>query len=284
MMDVLVNLSKLARLDKPIGILLLLWPTLSALWLASNGIPNLKILLIFIAGVLVMRSAGCVINDIADRDIDKHIERTKNWPLTSGNISINSALLFLFFLLLIALFLSLSLSINVMSWSVGGLILASVYPLCKRYISSPQIMLGITFSWSIPMAYVACGHPFDLIFFLLWAGVALWIIVYDTFYALVDIDDDKKTGVFSTAILFGNNVSKMTQILQFLTLICWGSIGYFEAMAWPYFLCLLIISLLFIKQQWLIKHKEKVDCFKAFNQSWYVGFLHFVGIFLGLSV
>ena len=209
----------MARFDKPIGILLLLWPTLSALWLASNGFPNTDVLVIFILGVLVMRSAGCVINDLADLEIDKHVARTKGRPLASGDLTKNEAFIFLLFFLVTAFCLAASLGKEVIAWSFGGFALTIIYPFCKRFIASPQIVLGLAFSWSIPMAYVACDSEFDLVMFLLWIGVAIWIVVYDTFYALVDIDDDLKTGIFSTAILFGNRVSMITSALQFLSLI-----------------------------------------------------------------
>ena len=179
-MNTLISFYRLARLDKPIGILLLLWPTLSALWLASGGVPAFNILIAFIAGVVVMRSAGCVINDLADSNIDKHVKRTKKRPLASGELSKSKALLFLFFLLLIALFIAINLGGEVVTWSLGGLALTVIYPFCKRFISSPQVVLGLAFSWSIPMAYVACEATFDMALYLHWAGVAIWIVVYDT--------------------------------------------------------------------------------------------------------
>ena len=282
-MNKIISFSRLARFDKPIGILLLLWPTLSALWLASNGFPNTNILVVFIVGVFVMRSAGCVINDLADSEIDKHVERTKGRPLASGELTKKEAFIFLLFFLAIALSLALSLGRDVMPWSLGGFALTVIYPFCKRYISSPQIILGLAFSWSIPMAYVACGSEFDLAMFLLWIGVAIWIVVYDTFYALVDIDDDLRTGVFSTAILFGNKVSMITSALQIISLTLWAWIGIIWQMGSIYYVMLVIILMLFARQQFLISRREKSGCFSAFNESWYVGFFHFLAIFIGLS-
>lgn len=281
-MNTLISFYRLARLDKPIGILLLLWPTLSALWLASGGVPAFDILIAFIAGVVVMRSAGCVINDLADSNIDKHIKRTKKRPLASGELSKSKALLFLFFLLLIALFIAINLGREVVTWSLGGLALTVIYPFCKRFISSPQVVLGLAFSWSIPMAYVACEATFDMALYLHWAGVAIWIVVYDTFYALVDVDDDIETGVFSTAILFGNQSSLITFVLQIASIILWACLGFVMQIGGIYFLTLFLVFLLFIRQQGLISQRERSDCFKAFNESWYVGFFLFLGIFLSL--
>jgi 4-hydroxybenzoate polyprenyltransferase len=281
-MNTLISFYRLARFDKPIGILLLLWPTLSALWIASNGLPDLNILIAFIVGVVVMRSAGCVINDLADSNIDKHVERTKKRPLASGELSKSKALLFLFFLLLIALFIAINLGGEVVTWSLGGLALTVIYPFCKRFISSPQVVLGLAFSWSIPMAYVACEATFDMALYLHWAGVAIWIVVYDTFYALVDVDDDIETGVFSTAILFGNQNSLITFILQIASITLWACLGFVMQIGGIYFLTLFLVFLLFIRQQGLISQRERSDCFKAFNESWYVGFFLFLGIFLSL--
>ena len=282
-MNKVTSFFRLARFDKPIGILLLLWPTMSALWLASNGFPDVNILMIFIIGVVVMRSAGCVINDLADTEIDKHVERTRRRPLATGELSTKEALVFLLFLLSIALCLAIVLGFKVVAWSLGGLVLTIIYPFCKRFIKSPQVILGLTFSWSIPMAYIACGTEFNLSMFFLWVGVLIWIVVYDTFYALVDIDDDLKTGVFSTAILFGDKVSFVTSLSQIIVLLVWAYLGTILEMSLIYFLMLILILLLFYRQQLLISAREKKDCFRAFNESWYVGFFHFLGIFLSLS-
>ena len=282
-MNKITGFFRLARFNKPIGILLLLWPTMSALWLASNGCPDGNILMIFIIGVVVMRSAGCVINDLADAEIDKHVERTKRRPLATGELSTKEALVFLLFLLSIALCLAISLGFIVVAWSLGGLVLTIIYPFCKRFIKSPQVILGLTFSWSIPMAYVACGTEFNFSMFFLWVGVLIWIVVYDTFYALVDIDDDLKTGVFSTAILFGDKVSFVTSLSQIIVLVVWAYLGTILEMSLIYFLMLILILLLFYRQQLLISAREKKDCFRAFNESLYVGFFHFLGIFLSLS-
>ena len=282
-MNKITSFFRLARFDKPIGILLLLWPTMSALWLASNGFPDVNILMIFIIGVVVMRSAGCVINDLADTEIDKHVERTRSRPLATGELSTKEALVFLLFLLSIALCLAIVLGFKVVAWSLGGLVLTIIYPFCKRFIKSPQVILGLTFSWSIPMAYVACGTEFNLSMFFLWVGVLIWIVVYDTFYALVDINDDLKTGVFSTAILFGDKVSFATSLSQITVLVIWAYLGTILEMSLIYFLMLIVVLLLFYRQQLLIFAREKKDCFRAFNESWYVGFFHFLGIFLSLS-
>ena len=281
-MNKINSLLRLARFDKPIGILLLLWPTMSALWLASNGFPDARILVVFIIGVVVMRSAGCVINDLADTEIDKHVERTRRRPLATGELSTKEALVFLLFLLSIALCLAISLGFIVVAWSLGGLVLTIIYPFCKRFIKSPQVILGLTFSWSIPMAYVACGTEFNFSMFFLWVGVLIWIVVYDTFYVLVDIDDDLKTGVFSTAILFGDKVSFVTSLSQIIVLVVWAYLGTILEMSLIYFLMLIVVLLFFYRQQLLISARQRKDCFRAFNESWYVGFFHFLGIFIGL--
>ena len=223
------------------------------------------------------------INDLVDSDIDKHVERTRKRPLATGELSTKEALVFLLFLLSIALCLAISLGLKVVVWSLGGLALTIFYPFCKRFIKSPQVILGLTFSWSIPMAYVACGSEFNLSMFFLWVSVLIWIVVYDTFYALVDIDDDLKTGVFSTAILFGDKVSFVTSLSQIIVLVVWAYLGIILEMSLIYFLMLIVVLLLFYRQQLLISARKKKDCFRAFNESWYVGFFHFFGIFLSLS-
>jgi 4-hydroxybenzoate polyprenyltransferase len=194
---------RLMRADKPIGIYLLLWPCVWALWIASAGIPDIHILVVFILGVVVMRSAGCVINDYADRKVDGLVERSSNRPLVTGDVTEKEALGLFFLLLLFALMLVLTLTWQTVLMSVGGLILATIYPFMKRYTHLPQVVLGAAFGWSIPMVFVATGQPLDWVVWVLYFANLAWTVAFDTQYAMVDKNDDIKIGVKSTAILFG---------------------------------------------------------------------------------
>ena len=193
------------RLDRPIGIYLLLWPTLWSLWLSTGSLPSLKLLLVFVVGVVVMRSAGCVMNDIADRNIDPFVERTKNRPLAMGGMTVKQAWILFALLIAVAFFLVLQLNIKAIVFAIGGLSLTILYPFCKRLFVAPQLILGLAFSWSIPMVFAATNTDFGPAFYVLWLSTALWIVLYDTFYAMVDQADDVRLGVYSTAILFGSH-------------------------------------------------------------------------------
>ncbi|MDD2842459.1 MAG: 4-hydroxybenzoate octaprenyltransferase [Tolumonas sp.] len=271
---------QLARLDKPIGTLLLLWPTLWALWLAADGIPPFSVLLIFIAGVFVMRSAGCVINDYADRNVDGYVKRTASRPLPAGRLSTTQALLFFFLLVVIAFVLVWQLNQFTIYLSVGGLLLAAIYPFMKRVTSLPQLVLGMAFSWSIPMAYGAVAGHLSLTTWLLFLANLVWTIAYDTMYAMVDRDDDLKIGVKSTAILFGRYDRHYIALLQCLTLGLLCLIGWLEQLAPSYYLLLLLTSGFFIYQQWLIRHRQREACFRAFLNNNWVGMFVFIGIIL----
>ena len=273
---------ELIRFGRPIGFYLLLWPTLWSLWLSHGGVPNIKLLLIFCLGVFVMRSAGCVINDIVDRDIDPQVERTRTRPLANQSIGLGEAYIVLFVLLCAALVLVLQLNVGALLWSICGLTLAVLYPFCKRFFSAPQLVLGFAFSWSIPMVYSAGGFNFDKGFIYLWLGAVLWIIVYDTFYALVDKGDDLKIGVRSTAILFGNNVGLITGFLQVLVLVLWTMVGVSVGLGQFYFYSLLFVFILFVRQQLLIRSSNSEQVFKAFTENHYVGLCLFIGIFTDL--
>ena len=273
---------ELIRFGRPIGFYLLLWPTLWSLWLSHGGVPNIKLLLIFCLGVFVMRSAGCVINDIVDRDIDPQVERTRTRPLANQSIGLGEAYIVLFVLLCAALILVLRLNVGALLWSICGLTLAVLYPFCKRFFSAPQLVLGFAFSWSIPMVYSAGGFNFDKGFIYLWLGAVLWIIVYDTFYALVDKADDLKIGVHSTAILFGDNVGLITGILQVLVLALWVMVGITNSLGPFYFCSLVLAAALFIRQQFIIRSSNPEQIFKAFTENNYVGLCVFFGIFTGL--
>ena len=273
---------ELIRLGRPIGLYLLLWPTLWSLWLSNKGAPSIKLMLVFCLGVFVMRSAGCVINDIVDRDIDPQVKRTKTRPLANQSIGLGEAYIVLFVLLCVALVLVLQLNVSALLWSVCGLALAVLYPFCKRFISAPQLVLGFAFSWSIPMVYSAGGFNFDRGFVYLWLGTILWIVVYDTFYALVDKVDDVKIGVRSTAILFGKNVGLITGLIQVLVLVLWGMVGLTDDLGLIYFFSLLVVFILFVRQQFLIQSSDSEQVFKAFTENHYVGLCLFFGIFTDL--
>lgn len=269
---------QLARLDRPIGSLLLLWPTLWALWLASDGHPSWFLLVIFVAGVFVMRSAGCVINDFADRDFDGHVKRTLNRPLPSGRITPGGALIFFGILVGIAFILVCQLNWLAISLSVVGLLLAAIYPFMKRITSVPQLILGFAFSWSIPMAYAAVAGNLNLVTWLLFLANILWTIAYDTQYAMVDRDDDLRIGLKSTAILFGLNDRRNIALLQAGTLVILLVVGALAHLTLSYYVSLLAAVLLFLYQQWLIRHRLRENCFKAFLNNNWVGALIFVGI------
>ena len=273
---------KLMRFDKPIGIFLLLWPTLWPLWLVNKGIPGLKMVLIFILGVVVMRSAGCVINDIIDKDIDPSVERTKARPLASQSVSMGEAYLLLLVLLSIALTLVLQLNLSSFFWALGGLLISVVYPFCKRFFSAPQLILGFAFSWSIPMVYAANNLALNAAACLLWLSVGLWIVMYDTFYALVDKEDDLKIGINSTAILFGKRVGFITVLLQIFVVLLWALIGLLYELSFIYFSSLIFAACFFVRQQLLIRSRIPGQCLKAFLENNYVGLVVFLGVFLDL--
>ncbi|TDF36469.1 4-hydroxybenzoate octaprenyltransferase [Alteromonadaceae bacterium M269] len=262
---------KLMRADKPIGSYLLLWPTLIALWFASEGLPDLKILAVFVAGVFVMRSAGCVINDIADRKVDGHIERTKHRPLVSGEVTTRQALGLFGFLVLIALGLVLLLDWKTILLSIGALVLATCYPFMKRFTYLPQFVLGAAFSWAIPMAFMAIQGEVPLWSWWLYLANLLWTVAYDTQYAMVDREDDLLVGVKSTAILFGQYDRAIIGLLQFVVLAIMGAIGFKLQFNTAYYLLLFVVAALFIYQQYLIRGREREPCFKAFLNNNYVG-------------
>ena len=301
------NLSKmkdyaqLMRLNKPIGTLLLAWPTLWSLWLAGlqtgesdndawvNAGIQPVIVIIFLLGVFLMRSAGCVINDFADRDIDKYVDRTKMRPLTSGRVTKMEAIVLFLGLIFLALLAVLSLNENVrlvvFLWSIPALLCAVAYPFMKRFFATPQLVLGIAFSFAIPMAYAAYGHGWEIwqpVLLLILANIT-WVIAYDTQYAMVDRVDDVKIGVCSTAIFFGNNEIKAMVILQCLSVLLLIIVGYFYSFTHYYFLVLMGAASLFIYQWFLVRKRDRNDCFTAFlNNTWFGGMVWFA-ILLGVS-
>lgn len=274
---------QLTRFDKPVGTELLLWPTLWAVWIAGNGHPELKIILIMVLGVLLMRAAGCAINDFADRKVDGRVARTKQRPLASGIISAKEALIVFAVLILASATLLLFLPIKVFYWSFGALFLASIYPFMKRYTHLPQVVLGAAFSWSIPMAYVAQGQTPDLTCWLLYAANLSWTVAYDTQYAMTDRADDLKIGVKSTAILFGRYDLLMIAILQLLSLALLGWVFYLHGLLLNgvAVVALLIVLGLFIIQWHKTRDRLPEHTFWAFRHNRWVGLVIWLGIFLG---
>lgn len=273
---------RLMRIDKPIGSLLLLWPTYWALWLAGGGIPDVKLLLVFTGGVFFMRAAGCVINDFADRNFDGHVKRTCQRPLPSGALSVREAKAL--FVLLVALSFALVLTLNALTiWlSVAALTLAWIYPFMKRFTHLPQVILGMAFGWSIPMAYAAVSESLPLSCWLLFAANICWTVAYDTQYAMVDRDDDLRIGIKSTAILFGRYDRLIVALLQLATLLLLLWVGRLNPLGAVYYWGLLLVGGGFVYQQRLIVKRARLACFQAFMSNNYVGLILFVAIWLAL--
>ncbi len=273
---------QLTRMDRPIGSLLLLWPTLWALFLAADGLPSLNVLVVFVLGVVMMRAAGCVINDFADRNFDGHVKRTKARPLPSGLVTAKEALALFGLLILGAFLLVLTLDPLTIKLSVVAVLLASVYPFMKRYTHMPQLVLGMAFSWAIPMAYAAQSGELPPVAWMLFLANVAWTVAYDTLYAMVDRDDDLKIGIKSSAILFGRYDKIAVGLLQLVTLLLLTLVGYLSQLATVYYWFLLAASALFVYQQWLARQRERDACFKAFLNNNYVGMLIFIGFALAV--
>jgi 4-hydroxybenzoate polyprenyltransferase len=272
--------AELIRLDRPIGILLLLWPGLWALWIAANGEPPWWIVLIFIAGTALMRSAGCAINDYADRDLDGHVQRTRQRPLASGSVTPREALLVAAVLALAAFLLVLFLNQKTILMSFVAVTLAALYPFMKRYTHMPQLVLGMAFGWAVPMAFTALQNQVPPVAWVLFAATVVWALIYDTMYAMVDRSDDLKIGIKSTAILFGRHDRAIIALLQMVMLGMLYSAGVLAGREWWYWLGLGMAALLFLYQQWLIRERDAAACFQAFLNNNYVGMVLFAGIFL----
>lgn len=268
----------LARFDKPIGILILLWPTLWALWIAGDGKPDLLVLTVFCLGVILMRAAGCVINDYADRDFDPHVDRTKLRPIAAGKVKPKEALAVFAALSLTAFALVLLMNVYTIALSFVAAFLAASYPFMKRYTHLPQAYLGIAFGFAVPMAFAAQTGSIPTVAWILYLAVILWALVYDTLYAMVDIDDDLKIGVKSTAILFGKRVREITAGLQLIILGLLATVGIMQGLGAPYYAGLLVAAGFSVYQQMLIFRFEKANCFKAFlNNNWF-GIAVFAGV------
>ena len=270
----------LTRLDRPIGIWLLMWPMLWALWFAASGIPSIKVLIIFMLGTVLTRSAGCAINDFADRNFDAHVARTSNRPLATGELKPYEALLIAALMMLLAFGLVLMTNLLTIQLSVVALLLAALYPFAKRYTHLPQLVLGLAFSWAIPMAFAAQSNQLERITWLVFIASVLWAIAYDTEYAMADREDDLKIGIKSTAILFGDADILMVGVIQALVLFTMVLTGQLLELGAIYYISLVIAALMVVYQLIIIRKRNPQQCIRAFLNNHYLGMTVFVGIVL----
>ncbi|MGF1698634.1 4-hydroxybenzoate octaprenyltransferase [Vibrio lamellibrachiae] len=274
----------LMRMNRPIGSLLLLWPTLWALIVAAEGLPKWDVVVVFTLGVLLMRSAGCVINDFADRHVDGHVKRTKDRPLPSGMVSSKEAIGLFVLLAVVSFLLVLTMNPLTIKLSFAGIVLAFIYPFMKRYTHLPQLFLALAFSWAIPMAWAAQTNELPLMVWYLFVINAVWTIAYDTQYAMVDRDDDVQIGIKSTAILFGRFDKMIIGALQLVMLIMLMLLGDYYLLGTTFYWGLLVVGALFVFQQHLIRHRERMSCFTAFLNNNYVGMVITIGLLLGFLI
>ncbi len=274
------NYAKLMRFDKPIGIWLLLWPTLWALWLAGDGRPDQGLFVVFVVGVVVMRAAGCVLNDYADRKIDPYVERTRTRPIASGAVSPMEALTLFAALALVAIGLASMLNTLAQLLAIIGGVLTVTYPFVKRYLSIPQFVLGAAFGWAVPMAFAAQTGEIPELAWLMFGTAVIWAVIYDTFYAMVDREDDKKIGVKSTAILFGEVDLFVIAGLQVLMLIALVLVGHRAGLGTWYYLSVVTAAGLMAWHQWLARDRQPAGCFAAFLNNHLIGMVVFIGIVL----
>jgi 4-hydroxybenzoate polyprenyltransferase len=276
----LLQYAYLMRLHRPIGIFLLLWPALWALWIAGEGSPDPLVVFVFVAGVVLMRSAGCVINDYADRDFDPHVARTRERPIAAGCVKPKEALILFAVLCLLALGLVLLMNSLTIWLSLVGALLAVTYPFMKRYTHLPQVYLGAAFGWAVPMAFAAQTGEVPRVGWLLFVATILWATAYDTMYGMVDREDDLKIGVKSTAILFGDSDRLIIAIIQVVLLLALVLAGQAAGLGVYYYFGLLLATTLLVYQQYLIRERRPAACFKAFlNNNWF-GAAVFGGIVL----
>ena len=271
---------RLVRADKPIGIYLLLWPALWALWLAADGIPPWWILLVFVLGTALMRSAGCAINDFADRHFEGQVERTAQRPLATGLVSAREAVVVFAVLSLLAFALVLTLNAKTIAHSFIAVALAALYPFTKRYTHMPQLVLGMAFGWAVPMAFAAVQNSIPPLAWVLFAATVLWALIYDTMYAMVDREDDLKIGIKSTAILFGRFDRLIIGFLQLIMLALLWWVGDMAGRGAAFHIALIAAAALFGYQQWLIRERGRDACFRAFLNNHYFGLLLFLGLFV----
>ena len=279
------DLLVLVRMDRPVGALLLLWPTWWALWLAASDFPPWKPLLVFTAGVFLMRAAGCAMNDYADRDLDPQVQRTAGRPLAAGRVTPRAALVVFAVLSLLAFALVLLFTNRLtIELSFAGAALAVIYPFTKLWTSLPQVVLGAAFDWAIPMAFVAVAGTVPPLGWLLFIANILWSVVYDTEYAMVDREDDLKAGAKSTAILFGDADLPILGVLMATLLLAMVFVGQRAQLGWPYWLALLAATGLFAYQLWLVRKRERGPCLAAFRHNNWWGLVVWIGIVLALAV
>jgi len=269
---------RLTRMDRPIGAFLLLWPMLWGLWIAGDGHPRVSVVVVFVVGVFVMRSAGCVINDFADRRFDPHVRRTRARPLAAGHVAPGEALALFVVLCLIAFALVLTMNRLTVWLSLGGVALAAIYPFLKRYTYLPQVGLGLAFGWAVPMAYAAQTGDLPKTAWLVYALAVIWAVIYDTMYAMVDREDDIRIGVKSTAILFGEADRAIIGLLQLLMLLGLFLLGAQTGMGLAYLAGVGVASLLGLYQQYLIRRRDPQACFRAFLNNNWLGGVIFAGI------
>lgn len=271
---------QLIRWNRPAGWLLLLWPTLSALWVASHGFPGWHLVAVFTLGTFLMRSAGCCVNDVADRDFDRHVKRTAQRPVTSGALSVREALVLGAVLALLAFGLVLTTNAATIAWSFAALGIALVYPFAKRYVSMPQAVLGVAFSFGIPMAFAAVQSRVPLLAWVLLLGNLFWVIAYDTEYAMVDRDDDLKIGMKTSAITLGRFDVAGVMLCYLIYLSIWAVALMDLAQPAIYLVALVVALGQALWHGWLIRKRERDDCFKAFRLNHWLGFAVFAGIAL----
>ena len=274
----------LVRWNRPAGSYLLLWPTLSALWIAARGFPGLHLLVVFTLGTFLMRSAGCAVNDVADRDFDKHVKRTANRPVTSGAVSTKEALLLGAVLAMLAFALVLTTNTATIVWSVAALAVTVFYPFTKRFFSMPQAVLGVAFSFGIPMAFAAVRGEVPALAWWLLAGNLFWVLAYDTEYAMVDRDDDLKIGIQTSAITLGRFDVAAVMLSYAAYLVIWAALGRQLGLRWPYFVGVAVAAGIAGWHFTLIRERSRDGCFRAFRLNHWVGFVVFVGVLLAFVV
>ena len=274
------NYGKLMRIDKPIGIWLLLWPTLWALWLAGEGAPDQGLFVVFVIGVFIMRSAGCVLNDFADRKIDPYVERTRTRPLATGAVAPLEALTLFAALGLIAIGLASMLNKQAQILAVVGAVLTIVYPFIKRYMSIPQFVLGAAFGWAVPMAFAAQTGETPELAWLVFGIALVWAVIYDTFYAMVDREDDRRIGVKSTAVLFGEVDLFVIAGLQLVMLLGLVFVGFRAGLGSWYYLSVAVAAGMMAWHLWLARDRQPAGCFEAFLKNHLIGLVIFIGIVL----
>jgi len=274
----------LIRWDRPAGTYLLLWPTLAALWIAARGFPGWHLLAVFVFGTFLMRSAGCAVNDVADRDFDKHVKRTAQRPVTSGAVSVREALVLGAVLALVAFLLVLTTNPTTVAWSVVALAITVVYPFTKRFFSMPQAVLGVAFSFGIPMAFAAVQGQVPALAWWLLVGNLFWVLAYDTEYAMVDRDDDLRIGIKTSAITLGRFDVAGVMLFYGFFIAVWGVLGAQLRLAWPYFAGLGAAALIALWHYTLIRERTREGCFRAFRLNHWLGFVVFAGTVLAFAL